>query len=206
MRNARSEVVMLVILCFIVGGVSMTAFADRGGGRGNRGRDDRGEHRGWGQREHIRYHGYRYEYHEGRFYRLGLFGAILDLVLPPRGIIVTYLPTGYRTIIVGRTTYYEYENVYYQPSPGGYTVVQPPVVVNQYVSPPVVYAPSPTVAAPAVQPQSPAEGTVIVNVPTATMGTIAITLVRYANGFAGPQGEFYPAFPSTEELSARYGR
>lgn len=169
-------------------------------------RNDRPQQRGWGQREHINYQGKNYDYHEGRFYTSGLFGAILDLVMPPRGIVINNLPTGCRTIIMGGTAYYEYENIYYQPCPGGYTVVQPPAVVNPYVSSPVVYAPPSNMVVPSVQPQPSGGGTIIVNVPTATGGTVAITLIRYSNGFTGPQGEFYPNFPSTEELSARYAR
>lgn len=197
---------VFAVISLILGITSTKAFADERGGQRNRQRNDRVEQRGWDKREHIAYRGEKYEYHEGRFYRPGLFGVILDLVLPPRGIVVTYLPTGYRTIIIGRTTYYEYENIYYQPSPGGYTVVQPPVMVTQYVSSPVVYAPAPNIAVPAAQPQPVGGETIIVNVPTATRGTIAITLIRYSNGFVGPQGELYSTFPSTEELNARYGR
>ena len=131
------------------------------------------------------------------------FGLILDLVAPPRGVVVTYLPTGYRTVFIGGTAYYEYDNVYYQPSSGGYVVVQPPVAANDYVSPNVVYAPVPYVATPT----QPSEGEpVTVNVRTSRRGTIAITLMRYSNGFVGPQGEFYPSFPTTNELRARYDR
>lgn len=187
--------VMLVLLVFgvssLISGVGSTkAFAD------DRDRHDRGQQRGWGQREHVQYGGHRYDYHEGRFYAQSLFGFILDLVLPPRGIVVTYLPSGYRTIVVGRTTYYQYEDVYYQPTSGGYMVVDPPVVVNQYAPAPVVYTP-----------EVPYEGgTVVVNVPTERGGMVAITLVRRPDGFTGPQGEFYSTFPSTDELRVRYGR
>ena len=85
-------------------------------------------------------------------------------------------------------------------------VVQSPVIANQYVSAPVVYIPAPNIVVPSAQPQPVEMGTVIVNVPTATRGPVAITLMRYSNGFVGPQGELYPTFPSTEELSARYGQ
>ena len=178
--------------------------AQRGGGQPER--NAKVAQRGWDQREHIDYQGAKYDYHEGRFYRPGLFGFILDSILPPRGIVVTYLPVGHRTVIVGRTTYYEFENIYYQPSPGGYVVVQAPIIANQYVPAPVVYVPAPNMAVPSAQLQPFNGGTVIVNVATATRGTVAITLARYSNGFVGPQGELYPTFPSTEELSARYGQ
>lgn len=165
--------------------------------------DQRGWHQEGGRHERVEYRGQRYEYHEGRFYKPSLFGLILDLVLPPRGVVVTYLPAGYRTVFIGGTTYYEYENVYYQPCPTGYVVVQPPAMTNDYVSPNVVYAPTPYTATPA----QPVEGEpVTVHVRTSHRGTIAVTLMRYSNGFVGPQGEFYPVFPTTDELRVRYGQ
>ena len=107
----------LVLLAFaftsLMLGISSTqAFADERGDQRNRQRNDKVEQRGgrqqehnaraeqrsWGQREHVDYQGKKYDYHEGRFYKPGLFGFILDLVLPPRGIVVSYLPAGYRTI------------------------------------------------------------------------------------------------------------
>jgi hypothetical protein len=195
---------VFVVANLTLGIASSKAFADDWGDRrrATERYDRNWQQRGWGQREHVDYHGQRYDYHEGRFYAQSLFGFILESVPPPRGIVVTYLPTGYRTIIVGRTTYYEYENVYYQPAAGGYVVVDPPVVVTQYAPAPVVYAPE----APYAPSQSYQGKTVVVNVPTARRGTIAVTMIRNANGFTGPQGEFYPIFPATEELSARYGR
>jgi hypothetical protein len=47
--------------------------------------------------------------------------------------------------------------------------------------------------------------TVTINVPNSNGGNIAITLVRHSNGFVGPQGEFYPILPTTEQLRIRYG-
>ena len=236
MKRLKSVLVLLMfaVISLMLGITSTAAFADERGDQENRQKNSRVEQRGggqqkqnvrveqrgggqpernvkvekrgWDQREHIDYQGAKYDYHEGRFYRPGLFGFILDAILPPRGIVVTYLPVGHRTVIVGRTTYYEFENIYYQPSPGGYVVVQAPIIANQYVPAPVVYVPPPNIAVPFAQPQPVEMGTVIVNVPTATRGPVAITLMRYSNGFVGPQGELYPAFPSTEELSARYGQ
>ena len=193
MRKPKSTLVLFaVIMSMLLSVAAVNAFAD-----------ERGWHQGGGRHERVQYRGERYEYHEGRFYRPSLFGLILDLVAPPRGVVVTYLPTGYRTVFIGGTAYYEYDNVYYQPSSGGYVVVQPPVAANDYVSPNVVYAPVPYVATPT----QPSEGEpVTVNVRTSRRGTIAITLMRYSNGFVGPQGEFYPSFPSTAELRARYDR
>lgn len=166
---------------------------------------DRNGQGGTGRHEVTVFRGERYHYHEGRFYRPSLFGFSFDLVMPPIGVVVSYLPYGHRTIVVGGVTYYEYDNVYYQPCPTGYVVVQEPVMTNEYISPNVVYMPTPAVAAPA-QPQASERETVAINVPTSNRGSIAITLVRYPNGFVGPQGEFYPTLPTAGELRVRYGK
>lgn len=202
----RSKLLSVLLAMAVMGTLwGMTpakVFADERG----RGRDQGSRNWGHSGRERTEFRGERFEYQEGRFYRPSLFGFILDLVLPPRGVVVTYLPSRSRVVIARGITYYEYDNVYYQPCPGGYMVVDAPVVTSQYISPNVVYAPSYNVIPQTTQPQPSNMGTVVVNVPTATRGTIAITLVRYSNGFVGPQGEFYPTFPSMDELGARYGR
>ena len=55
------------------------------------------------------------------------------------------------------------------------------------------------------QPQVYDRETVTINVPSSNGGNIVITLVRYSNGFVGPQGEFYPILPTAEQLRIRYG-
>ena len=121
MRKPKSILVSLaVIMSMLLSVAAVNAFAD-----------ERGWHQGGGRHERVQYRGQRYEYHEGRFYRPSLFGLILDLVAPPRGVVVTYLPTGYRTVFIGGTAYYEYDNVYYQPSSGGYVVVQPTAKISR---------------------------------------------------------------------------
>lgn len=139
--------------------------------------------------------GRRYGYHDGRWYSPGWFGLSFSFVFPPVGATVTYMPDRCRTIIAGRVKYYEYDNVYYRACPSGYVVVPEPVA-----SPDVYYLPSVT------QPPNSGRETVTINVPTANGGIVAITLVRYPNGFVGPQGEFYPTLPTAEQLRVRYGR
>jgi hypothetical protein len=192
-NNFLKKLWLIAAVSLLLGTASIKAFAY-----------DRDGHGGRGRHEVTVFRGERYHYHEGRFYRPSLFGFSFDLVIPPVGAVVSYLPYGRRTIIVGGIAYYEYDNVYYQPCPAGYVVVQEPVMTNEYISPNVVYVPTPAVAAPA-QPPSQRE-TVTINVPTSNRGSIAITLVRYPNGFVGPQGEFYPSLPTAEELRIRYGK
>ncbi|MDD5044862.1 MAG: hypothetical protein PHU91_04000 [Candidatus Omnitrophica bacterium] len=167
----------------------------------------RGDYHGRSGREVVIYRGERFHYHEGRFYRPSFFGFDFNFVIPPVGVVVTYLPFGYRTVIIGGARYYEYDNVYYQPCPGGYIVVQEPVRANEYISPNVIYAPAPSAVLPQGPKVNPLEReTVTINVPAASGTNIAITLVRYPTGFVGPQGEFYATLPTAEELRARYGK
>lgn len=192
-KNSVKKMCVAILLGLMVSMVSTTAFADRD--------DYRRDH---GRHERIRYGHDRYDYYEGRYYRTSLFGAILDVVFPPVGVTVTYLPRSYRTIYVGGVRYYEYDNVYYQTSPGGYVVVQQPVV-TRYVSPNVVYVPASNVAVPGQVQATGDRETITINVPKSSGGYIAITLVRYSNGFVGPRGEFYPALPTSEQLRVAYG-
>jgi drug/metabolite transporter (DMT)-like permease len=76
-----------------------------------------------------------------------------------------------------------------EPPPQQVVVVQPaPVVVAQ--APSVVYP----------------QDSVTVNVPNDNGGYTAVMLKRSGNGYVGPQGEYYDAMPTTEQLSALYGR
>jgi hypothetical protein len=167
------------------------------------GRDrDRGHERDAGRgghREVVIVNHSRYSYHDGRFYRPGLFGFEFVLGIPPVGAIVTALPAGHRTIIVAGASYYYYENIYYRPCPTGYVVVSAPAPVPTPA--PVVYAPAAN-----VQFQAPVQERVTVNVPNSNGSYTPVTLTRRENGYVGPQGEFYPQNPTVEQLRALYGR
>ncbi len=156
---------------------------------------------GSGRHEAVYYSGHRYNYYEGRFYSPSFFG--FSFIAAPIGVVVTYLPYGYRTIYMGNAAYYEYDNVYYQACPTGYVVVQQ--AVPTYVTPNVVYVPAPAAVMPAQTAPTDSE-TVTISVPRDVGGYLAVTLVRYPNGFVGPQGEFYQSLPTGEVLRARYGR
>ncbi|MBU2101842.1 MAG: DUF6515 family protein [Candidatus Omnitrophota bacterium] len=195
-KHASRKVCAVVMAGFMLSMISTTVFADY---RGRDHRNDRSRH------ESIRYGHDRFDYYEGRYYRTSLFGAILSVVFPPMGVTVTYLPRGYRTVYVGGTRYYEYDNVYYQSYSGGYVVVNQPVV-TQYISPNVVYIPAAnSVVPPQAQQVTGDRETVTLNVPRFSGGYTAITLVRYSNGFVGPRGEFYPTLPTGEQLRVEYG-
>jgi hypothetical protein len=137
----------------------------------------------------------RYHYRDGRFYRPGWFGFEFFLAKPPIGAIVTTLPFGYTTIIVGGLPYYYYDHVYYRAHASGFTVVPAPVVNSN-----VVYA------LPAIPYQASSAETVTVNVPNSNGSYTSVTLVKRNNGYIGPQGEYYPAHPTVDQLKALYGK
>lgn len=143
--------------------------------------------------EVIVHGGRRYHYNEGRFYRPGFFGFYVST--PPAGIVVRQIPSGCRNIPFGDVTYYNYGNVYYKTCPSGYVVVTNPII-----SPDVVYAPS--------LPQSRRYSgqAITIYVPNSNGSYTPVTLVRYNNGYIGPQGEYYLGHPTVEELKVLYGR
>ncbi|MBN1354076.1 MAG: hypothetical protein JW994_05375 [Candidatus Omnitrophica bacterium] len=47
---------------------------------------------------------------------------------------------------------------------------------------------------------------VVVNIPNSNGSYTSVTLRKYGNGYLGPQGEYYPAHPTVEDLSVLYGK
>jgi hypothetical protein len=131
----------------------------------------------------------RYYYHAGRFYRWGDSRYIV--VNPPLGAIVTALPFGYVSVVFGGVRYYRYNHVYYRHCPSGYVIVADPTV-----NPNIAYLP----------PAAGSAGRIVVNVPNANGGYTPVQLLRYNNGYIGPQGEYYPGNPTVDQLRALYGR
>jgi hypothetical protein len=69
-----------------------------------------------------------YYHHRGRFYRHDPRHGFV-VVRAPRGAHVRGLPPRAIRVYVGRTVYYRYDDIYYQPAPDGYVVVDAPVKV-----------------------------------------------------------------------------
>jgi len=136
--------------------------------------------------------GAKYHYFNGRFYRPGPIGFFM--VMPPIGAIVTVLPAGHRTILFGGISYYSYENVYYTDCPTGYVVVPAPANVT------VVPAPVETMA------ESPPGQSITINVPNSNGSFTPVKLVKYQDGYIGPQGEYYPGNPTVDQLRVLYGK
>ncbi len=139
--------------------------------------------------------GARYHYYHGRFYRPGPFGFFM--VMPPIGAIVTVLPDGYSTVIVGGISYYSYDSVYYTECPTGYVVVPAPSNVTVTQSSPATVTTATT---------TPPGKSITLNVPNSSGYFTPVKLVKYKNGYLGPQGEYYPGNPTVDQLSVLYGK
>ena len=144
--------------------------------------DDRGGNRGYSRGESR---GERHYYRDGRWYRHGWFGIDFFVSALTIGALIEALPPRHTTIIVEGTPYYHDDRYYYRQVPeGGYVVVPAPVIV---------------------QPQSQIPETSTVNIPNSRGGYTSVTLRRSGSGFVGPQGEYYPNYPSVEQLRVMYG-
>ena len=151
---------------------------------------------------HDGYHHSRgYHYYGGHWW-LG-DAVVAGLVA---GAIITGLPPRCNTVYVGGAPYYYDGTYYYQSGPAGYVVVQPaaPPVVMAQPAAPMVMAPAQIPAAVAV-PQIVQNNSVTVRIKNRNGSATSVMLVRNGNGYVGPQGEYYEAMPTKEQLSALYG-
>jgi hypothetical protein len=140
-----------------------------------RGRDDgySRKHRD-GRREVVVVGRDRYYYRSGHFTRPGWFGFEFKINMPPVGVIVSSIPIGHKTVIVGSATYCYYDHVYYRSCPTGYVVVPAPATNAQ-----VVYVP-------AASGDPVASGSsVTINVPNADGSLPPVTLTSKNNGYVG---------------------
>jgi hypothetical protein len=151
--------------------------------------DDRNQSKGR-SREVVVVGHQRYDYHDGRFYRPGLFLFNIALGIPPFGAVVHFLPVGHRVVAVGGLTYYYYNNTYYKPClSGGYVVVPDPLAGQNVV--------------PA---QNLRGEKVSINILNLDGSYTGVVLVKQRGGYVGPQGEFYPGNLTVEQLRSLYGR
>ncbi len=138
-------------------------------------------------------------YSDGIFYRRAHEGYVV--IAPPVGVVVDEIPWGCHRVIVNGRIYYTNGNVYYQSTRDGYVVVDSPLVV----------APSQVtvINTPQTDPNVYINNNVesfTVNIPNHRGGYTAVSLQRSGDGFIGPQGEFYPDFPSVEQLKVMYAK
>jgi hypothetical protein len=184
-NNVCSNKLWLITVFFLVFALSSSdAFA--------KGKEDKPHGR---QREVVTVGHQKYNYHDGKFYRPWWFGFELIINSPPLGAVIRSLPFGHKTIIVAGVPYYCYDNVYYKPSPIGYVVVPQPVITSNI-----------TYAAVTTKPQALTVNAIVINVPNLNGSYTPVTLVRYNDGYLGPQGEYYPSNPTVDQLRVLYGR
>lgn len=69
-------------------------------------------------------HGDFFFYHN-RFYRYSPVHGYY-VVNYPSGMIFTYLPVGYREVLIDGIMYYRYGDIYFEATPVGYRIVRPP--------------------------------------------------------------------------------
>ena len=81
-----------------------------------------------------------------------------------------------------------------------------PVLMPYYAPAPTVVAPAAAVPVAAPTPMVPAasEGPVEIDIPNGNGSYTTVALTRTAQGYLGPQGEFYPERPTAEQLRERY--
>ncbi|MBF0387430.1 MAG: hypothetical protein HQL20_06195 [Candidatus Omnitrophica bacterium] len=139
----------------------------------------------------IGFGGRRYYYNSGLFYTHSVREYVV--VPPPEGIVVYQIPEGWHRVMIDGQTYYSFNGVYYTQIPQGYRVVQPPA--------PVVV--EPTIVAVNSVPE-PVSQDFTVNIPDKKGKYVTVVIKRSADGFIGPQGEFYPEFPKVAQLQAMY--
>jgi len=99
---------------------------------------------------------------------------------------------------------YNYGTPYYPYYPADAVLVSPPV----YEQPVTVVQQPVTIVQPSVAVDNqllPADA-ITINIPNNKGGYTAVTLKKSGNGFIGPQGEFYPEFPTVVQLKVIYGK
>jgi hypothetical protein len=182
-RFSLKRLLLIVCLGFVIFIQATSAFARPGPEAGGHGGGHQSFNRG---PEHVSFGHQRYSYHDGRFFWPLFFGLFeIAVNTPPIGAVVTILPSGHKTIIVGGATYYYYGNIYYRDYPGGYVVVQQPIIV---------------------QPQPIVNETITINVPNYNGGYTPVTLVKQNGGYVGPQGEYYAGNPTIDQLRVLYSK
>jgi len=139
----------------------------------------------------IIYGGQDYFFHEGLFYKKGLSGYLV--VSAPIGAFILSLPIGYRTVIVNETPYYVYNDTYYVKKGEGYVVVDEIPSDTAVVSVPK-------------RKHKKHKMSFVVNVPNSNGSYTSVKIKKKADGFVGPQGEYYPKFPKVEQLQVMYGK
>jgi hypothetical protein len=160
------------------------------------------------------------------------YGIDFSIVDPPIGSVFGYIPNGSSLIVVDGIGYYYYRGYYLRPFPAGYLVVSPPEVsppsvpqapVARTQAYSVPSSGQPGMSKPAQKSEiitssraepNPAESSgdgiaigkaVTINIPNSKGGFTAVRLVKYKDGYIGPQDELYTNHPTVDKLRVLYG-
>ena len=120
---------------------------------------------------------------------------------------VSFLPHNYISFGISGLRFYYGEGTSHRKSVRGYVLANPPGYA--VVPTPVVYAPQAVVVIPSVSAYTPKKAdkeTVVVNIPNSDGSYTPVILEKFKNGYIGPQGEYYTANPTVEQLKALYGK
>jgi len=96
---------------------------------------------------------------------------------------------------------YYYGAPYYPPADE--VLVSPPIY-QPVVQQPITIIQPPDVTTPSTS--NVTSDSITINIPNDKGGYTAVTLKKSANGYIGPQGEFYTEFPKVSQLEIMYGK
>jgi hypothetical protein len=203
--NRGKKAGLLIGLCLIVVLSASSTSARHGGGR-------------FGGYYHGGFGGGYHGYAGWGFYR-PYWGVNFSFAAPQIGAVVSYMPEGYRAYVVNGVQYYYCDGFYFRSCPSGYVVVPEPTAVTtvaaavtttsqaqepKTVSNTVAVTPASSEPAAAASKTGSDDG-VTINIPNSKGGFTAVKLVKYKDGYKGPQGEYYQDHPTVDQLRALYG-
>jgi hypothetical protein len=125
------------------------------------------------------------ECHNQRVIRLFNYGYIVPVVrrvnyvTPSVGSLVDSLPEDHSSVIINGLTYAVYQDVFYLQTTSRYQVIDPSTL-------------------------APNSGSFTIDLINTDGQDTQIQMQAQYNGYIGPQGEFYPQFPSIQQLQAMY--
>jgi hypothetical protein len=213
--NRSKKAGLFIGFCLIVALSASSTSAWHGGGRFG------GYHHGFG---------FNHGYSGWGFYR-PYWGVNFSFATPQIGAVVAYMPEGYRTYVVNGVRYYYCDGYYFRSCPSGYVIVPQPVTSSVSVSATTaktqaaataqqsetsVSTPSQGQSAVATASQTEqgaiaqsttaSDNAVMINIPNSKGEFTAVKLVKYKDGYKGPQGEFYKGHPTVDQLRVLYGK
>ncbi len=137
----------------------------------------------------ISFNGARFFFRAGHYYKMD-HGTYVK-VAPPIGIVVPHLPASRSIEYIDGEKFFVVHDTYYRRTPNGFTVVKKPA--------PIIIVHTEPKAPRANDPKT-------VWIDNSNGSRTPVELVPVEDGqWRGPKGEYYPEFPSLEQLKPVYG-